>query len=101
MSSYGGTQAAELQDGYASYAAVYRSYTWVRRAIDDRAQERRRLLLDYLLGAGLTILFGLLVSHSSSGLSESGRDVSGWGASGVRDRRPGVDCSHPGRVRGS
>lgn len=32
---------------------------------------RRRLLLDYLLGAGLTILFGLLVSHSSSGLSES------------------------------
>jgi len=37
VSSYGGTQAAELQDGYASYAAVYRSYTWVRRAIDVTA----------------------------------------------------------------
>ncbi len=35
--SYGGTQAAEIQDGYAGYAAVYRSYTWVRRAIDVTA----------------------------------------------------------------
>jgi len=37
VSGYGGTQAAEVQDGYAGYAAVYRSYTWVRRAIDVTA----------------------------------------------------------------
>lgn len=37
VSGYGGTQAADVQDGYAGYAAVYRSYTWVRRAIDVTA----------------------------------------------------------------
>ena len=34
VSSWGGSQAAEISDGYAEYASVYKSYVWVRKAID-------------------------------------------------------------------
>ncbi len=38
-SNYGGTEAAQSVDGsYESYANAYRSYVWVRKAIDEKAK---------------------------------------------------------------
>lgn len=37
-SDYGGTEAPGIADGYESYAGTYRSYVWVRKAIDEKAK---------------------------------------------------------------
>ena len=36
LTGMGGTEAAEIADGYVEYAQVYRTYAWVRKAIDER-----------------------------------------------------------------
>ena len=38
VTGWGGTEAAEIADGYVEYAGVYRSYAWVRKAIDVTAR---------------------------------------------------------------
>ncbi len=38
LTGMGGTEAAEIADGYVEYAQVYRTYTWVRKAIDVTAR---------------------------------------------------------------
>lgn len=43
-SNYGGTEAAQSVDGsYESYANAYRSYVWVRKAIDEKAKNIQSL----------------------------------------------------------
>lgn len=37
-SNYGGTEAPGIVDGYEGYANAYRSYVWVRKAIDEKAK---------------------------------------------------------------
>ena len=37
-SNYTGTEAASIADSYESYADAYRSYVWVRKAIDEKAK---------------------------------------------------------------
>ena len=38
LTGMGGTEAAEIADGYVEYAQVYRTYAWVRKAIDVTAR---------------------------------------------------------------
>ncbi len=38
VSNYGGTETPGITDGYESYAGAYRSYVWVRKAIDEKTK---------------------------------------------------------------
>ena len=38
VSNYGGTESPGIADGYEGYAGAYRSYVWVRKAIDEKTK---------------------------------------------------------------